>query len=87
MKYEQDSKNMYQEYSKFLADKKAVIPIIFRQCDEEIKTKISLRVAYAANRQGGRLIEFLKRLCTVCFGSDEGGLSYAPYKKVVAVNS
>mmetsp|Transcript_50842 Transcript_50842/g.56774 ORF Transcript_50842/g.56774 Transcript_50842/m.56774 type:complete len:146 (+) Transcript_50842:133-570(+) len=74
-----------QEYSKFLANKKALITIIFGQCDEAMKTKISLKATYAADRQAGRLIEFLKRLHTVCFGSDNSGLSYAPYKQVVAV--
>ena len=39
------------------------------------------------DRQAGRLIEFLKRLRTVCVGSNDGGLSYAPYKQVVAVKS
>ena len=35
--------------------------------------------------QIGRIIEFLNQLNTVCFGDDDGGLSYAPYKQVVAV--
>ena len=74
-----------QEYSKFLADKKALITIIFGQYDETTKTKIVLRATYAADRQARRLIEFLNRLHTVCFGSDDGGLSYAPYKQVVVV--
>ena len=32
--YERDSKNKSQEYAKFLADKKALITILFGQCDE-----------------------------------------------------
>ena len=83
--YKWDYKNKSQEYSKFLANKKALITIIVRQCDETTKTKISLGATYAADRQAGRLIKFLKRLHTVCFGSDDGGLSYTPYKQVVAV--
>ena len=87
LEYKRDSKNKSQEYTKFLADKKALIRVIFRQCDETTKTKISLGATYAANRQAGRLIEFRKQLCTVCFSSDDGDLSYAPYKEVVAVKS
>ena len=34
LEYNRDSKNKSQEYSKFLADKKALITIIFRQCDD-----------------------------------------------------
>ena len=37
------------------------------------------------NCQEKSLIKFLKRVCTVCFGSVNGGLSVGPYKQVVAV--
>ena len=37
--YERDSKIKSQEYTKFLADKKALTTIIFGQCDEETRTK------------------------------------------------
>ena len=65
-----------QEYAKFLADKKALITILFEQCDEATKTKIALGSTYVEDRQEGRLIEFIKKMHTVCFGSDDGGLSY-----------
>ena len=60
--YERASKIKFQEYAKFLADKKALITIIFSQCDEVTKTEIALVPAYIADRQAGRLIEFLERL-------------------------
>ena len=85
LEYKRGFKNKSQEYSKFLANKQALIIIIFGQCDEAIKTKIALGATYAANRQAGRLIKFLKQLHTVYFGSDDGGLSYAPYKQDIAV--
>ena len=78
--YQQDSKIKSQEFSKFVADKKALIIIIFGQCDEATKTRLALWAIYAVDRQAGRLFEFLKRLHTVCFGDDDGGLLYAPYK-------
>ena len=59
--------------------------IITGQCNEATKTKIAIGVAYTADRKAGRLIEFLKQLRIVCFGNDDGGLSYAPNKQVVAV--
>ena len=83
--YERDSKNKSQEYAKFLAEKKALITILFGQCDEATKTKIALGATYAVYGQTGRLVEFLKRHRTDCFGSDYGGLPYMPYKQVVAV--
>ena len=83
--YKRDSKNKYQEYAKFLADKKALIVILFGQCDEATKTKVALGVTYAADHQTGRLVDFLKQIRKVCFGSVDGGLSYPPYKQVVTM--
>ena len=80
-----DSKNKSQKYTKVLTDKKALITIIFGQCDEATKTKIALGATYAIDRQARRLIKFLNWLCTVGFGSNDGGLSYRPYKQVLAV--
>ena len=77
---ERDSKNKSQEYTKFLADKKALIKIIFGQCNEATKTKIALRATYTADHQAGKLREFPKRLHTVCFGSDDSGLSYTAFQ-------
>ena len=37
--------------------------------------------------QAGNIINFLKQLCTACYGSDNGGLSFKPYKQVVSVKS
>ena len=37
------------------------------------------------DRRVGSLIVFLEQLHTVCFGSDDGYLSYGSYKQVVAV--
>ena len=85
--YKRDSKNKSQEYVKFLANKKALITIIFGQCDEATKAKITLEATYVADCQTGSLIKFLKRIRIVCFGNDDGGLSYASYKQVVEVKS
>ena len=83
--YKRKSKNTSLEYTKFLADKKALITIIFGQCNEAIKTKIALSTTYAVDHREGKLINFIKRLQTVCFGGDDGGLSYGPYKQVVVI--
>ena len=85
--YEQKFKIKSEGYTKFVADKKALITIIFGQYDEVTKTKIALGATYTADRLAGDLIKFIKRLHTVCFGGDDGGLSYGPYKQVVAVKS
>ena len=81
--YKRKSKIKSEEYAKFVANKKSLIAIIFGECDEATKTKIALWATYTANRQAGNLIEFSKQLGTVCFGSDDGVLSYGPYEQVV----
>ena len=49
------------------------------------KTGIGLKETYNVDRQAGNLMEFLKQVHTVCFWSDNGGLSFEPYKQVVVV--
>ena len=58
--------------------------IIHRQCNKETKTKIALGTNYNADFQAGNLIEFPKQVHNTCFGSKDGGLSFIPYKQVVA---
>ena len=50
LEYKRGSKNKSQEYAKFLADKKALITILFGKCDEASKTKIALGATYTAER-------------------------------------
>ena len=85
--YERNSKNKSQEYSKFLQDKKALCTIIYLQCDEATQTEIALGDNYTEDRNEGRLLAFIERLRSICFGSNDGGLSYPPYKQVVAIKS
>ena len=61
--------------------------IVFEQCDNETRAEIALGPNYNTNCEDGELINFLTRLQTVCYGSDDGGLSFKPYKNVVAVKS
>ena len=76
-----------QEYSKFLRDKKSVMTILFGQCDETTQTEITLGDNYTEDRNEGRLLAFIERLHAICFGGNDGGLSYAPYKQVVSIKS
>ena len=80
LKYKRNSKNKSQKYVKFLVDKKSLITILFGQCDEATRTKISFGATYAVDPQAGRLSAFIKQMRTVCFGGDNGGLSYGPYR-------
>ena len=85
--YEHNFKKKSQEYTKFLADKKSLFTILFGQCDEATQTEITLGANYTEDRDAGRLLAFIEQTRTVCFGGDDGGLSYGPYKQVVAIKS
>ena len=58
--FEQKSKIKSQEYSKVVTDKKALMTIIYRQCDGATQTEIALGATYKVGRQDRNLIEFLK---------------------------
>ena len=61
--------------------------ILFGQCDEATQTEIALGDNYTEDRDEGRLLAFIQRLRAICFGGNDGGLSYLPYKQVVAIQS
>ena len=61
--------------------------ILFGQFDGVTQTEIALGDTYTVSRGEGRLLAFIERLRSICFGGDDGGLSYAPYKQVVAIKS
>ena len=85
-KYEQKSKVKAQQWSKLVSDKKSLITTIFGQCNDATRTKIALGTNYQTNCDDGNLINFLTRLQTLYYGSNDSGLSYnKPYKMVVAV--
>ena len=65
----------------------SLITILFGQCDEAIHTKIALGDNYTEDRDEGRLLALFERLRAICFGGDDCGLSYVPYKQVVVIKS
>ena len=77
--YKLNSKNKSQEFTKFRADKKFLIMILFGQYDEATQTKIVLRATYTVDHDARRLLALFERMRTLCLGGDDGGLSYGPY--------
>ena len=85
--YNQKSKLKLQEWSKLTADKKSLMNIIYGQCNNATRTEITLGTNYETICEDGELMNFLTILRTVCYGSDNLGFSFKPYKNVVVVNS
>ena len=71
----------------FYADKKALMTIIYGQCDDATRTEISIGARYKNIRNDAEIINFLALVRKVCFGSNDGGLSFKPYKITVAIKS
>ena len=61
--------------------------ILFGQCDEATQTEIALGDNYTKDRDEGRLLAFIQQLRAICFGGDNGGLTFPPYKQVVTIKS
>ena len=59
--------------------------IIYGQFDNATRTKIALSDDYEIILHDAELIRFLEIVQTVCYGSNDGGLSFKPYKNVVVV--
>ena len=85
MEYNLKCKLKLQEWSKLNSDKKSLVTIIYEQCDDPTRTEISLGTNYEIVCADGELINFLTILQIVCYKSDDGGLSFEPYKNVVVV--
>ena len=72
-KYNQKSKLKLQEWSKLTANKKTLMTIIFGQCNDATRTEIALGANYNTDCENGEFNNFLTRLQTVCYGSDDRG--------------
>ena len=74
LEYNQKYKIKSHEWSKLTADKKSLLTIKYRQCGAATRTKIALRGTYKTDCQARNIINFLKQVHTIFFGSDNGGL-------------
>ena len=48
---------------------------------------MELLANYQTHQEDGNIVEFLKSLCNIANGSDDGGLSYQPFKVVSTLKS
>ena len=74
-----------QEWYKLLANKRSLMTIIYGQCDDATRTEIALGDCYEIICTDAELISFLTLVQKDWYGSKDRGLSFKPYKNVVAV--
>ena len=85
--HDMKSKLELQEWYKLTTDKKALMTIIYGQCDDATRTEISIGARYKDICDDAEIINFLALVQKVCFGSNDGGLSFKPHKITVAIKS
>ena len=84
-KYERKVRELEKKWNKCQEDKKLVIAMIWGQLDDDTQAQMILVASYAQARKDGDIVTFLKLLRDICNGSDDGGLSYQPFKAIVAI--
>ena len=84
-KYERKVRELEKKWNKCQEDKKLVIAMIWGQLDDDTQAQMILVASYAQARKDGDIVTFLQSLRDICNGSDDGGLSYQPFKAIVAI--
>jgi len=84
-KYERKVRELEKKWNKCQEDKKLVMAMIWGQLDDDTQAQMILVASYAQARKDGDIVTFLESLRDICNGSDDGGLSYQPFKAVVAM--
>ena len=79
----------YQDirWNKCQEDKKKLITLIRGQLDEGTVNELEISPGYSKAVEDGDIVKIMSNLRTICFGDDDGGLSYKPYKAAIAVKS
>ena len=86
-KYERKVRELEKKWNKCQEDKKLVLAMIWGQLDDDTQAQMILVASYAQARKDGDIVTFLESLRDICNGSDDGGLSYQPFKVVVAIKA
>ena len=86
-KYERAVRELEKKWHRCKDDKKLVMDMIWGQLDDDTQAQMELVASYAKVRKDGDIVAFLKLLRDICNGSDDGGLSYQPFKVIAAVKA
>ena len=86
-KYKRTVQELEKKWYRCQEEKKLVIAMIWGQLDDDTQAQIIFAASYAKARKDGDIVAFLQLLRDICNGSDDGGLSYHPFKIVVAMKS
>ena len=86
-KYERTVRELEKKWHRCQEEKKLVIDMLWGQLDDDTQAQMELVASYAKARKDGDIVAFLKLLRDICNGSDDGGLSYHPFKVIAAMKA
>ena len=75
------------KWDKYKENKNSLITLIMGQLDEGTSNELELSPGYKKAIEDGDILNIIRNLRAICYGNYDGGLSYTPYKAVVAVKS
>ena len=83
-KWSETRKHETKKLNKCQDDKKSLVTFIRGQLDEGTTNELELSPEYEKALKDGDVVKIISNLRTICYGNDDGGLSYRPYKAVIA---
>ena len=86
-KYERKIREKEKEWYRCVQHKKLLIDAVWGQLDDATQAQMELAPDYLKHREDGDIADFLNSLRDICNGSDDGGLSFLPFKTVLALKS
>ena len=86
-KYEREVREKEKQWNRCQEQKKLLMAVVWGQLDDDTQAQMELAKDYADHRKKGDIVAFLGLLRDICNGSDDGGLSYQPFKTMVAIKS
>lgn len=86
---EWDSTHKYEQkrWEKCQEDKKSLITIICGQLDDGTLNELEISEGYDKAVEKGDLVAILKMLNKIAYGTNDGGMSFMPYKSTLALKS
>ena len=84
-KYVRTVREKEKQWHRCQEQKKLLMAVVWGQLDDDTQAQMELATDYATHRKDGNIVAFLRLLRDICNGSDDGGLSYHPFKAMVAI--
>lgn len=85
--YDRKRKMEDKKWENMQENKKSLIAIIHGQLDLGTKNEMEISPGYEAAVENGNIVTIIQNLRRLCYGDDDGGMLFKPYKAVLAVKA